>query len=136
MRKYLKQSIAAGMLIGIGDIINVSCSNKYIGAVLFSLGLLYIISNNLTLYTSKIGFYKLYSKVELFSMLIFNFIGVSIPTTLYFFMNKFNNIESKYDIFNYSYLSMLIAGILCGICMYIAVSGGNQIITIFAIYCY
>ncbi len=44
---YIDKSIAAGILIGIGDIVYMVSWNIYIGAMLFSLALLTIINSNL-----------------------------------------------------------------------------------------
>ena len=56
MDRVDKNSILAGMLIGIGVISNTLSENKYIGALLFSLALLAIIDMKLQLYTGQIGF--------------------------------------------------------------------------------
>lgn len=53
---YIAKSVAAGILVGIGDIVYMVSGNIYIGAMLFSLALLTIINSNLYLYTGKIGF--------------------------------------------------------------------------------
>lgn len=47
---YIDKSIAAGILVGIGDIVYMVSRNIYIGAMLFSLALLTIINSNLYLY--------------------------------------------------------------------------------------
>ena len=44
---YIDKSIAAGILLGIGDIVYMVSRNIYIGAMLFSLALLTIINSNL-----------------------------------------------------------------------------------------
>lgn len=56
MNITIKKSILAGILIGLGVIINLQSENPIIGALLFSFGLLTIIRMQLNLYTGKIGF--------------------------------------------------------------------------------
>ena len=46
-----KKSILAGILIGLGVIINLQSDNRIIGALLFSFGLLTIIEMHLLLFT-------------------------------------------------------------------------------------
>lgn len=52
----IKKSILAGILIGLGVIINLQSANPIIEALLFSFGLLTIINMQLNLYTGKIGY--------------------------------------------------------------------------------
>ncbi len=49
--------IASGMLVGIGGTVYLSCQNKVVGAVLFSVALLCICILGLYLYTGKIGLF-------------------------------------------------------------------------------
>jgi formate/nitrite transporter FocA (FNT family) len=49
------QSILAGILIGIGAYAYVSISNLYIGAFIFSLGLISVFILEAKLFTGKIG---------------------------------------------------------------------------------
>lgn len=46
---YIAKSVAAGILVGIGDIVYMVSGNIYIGAMLFSFALLTIINSNLYL---------------------------------------------------------------------------------------
>jgi formate/nitrite transporter FocA (FNT family) len=59
----IDKSIIAGFLIGIGVIINTIATIPFLGALLFSFGLLVIIQLQLPLYTGKIGFLgKIFSR--------------------------------------------------------------------------
>ena len=49
-------AILAGLCIGIGCNIYLSCDSKYIGASLFSVGLITIITFGFNLYTGKVGY--------------------------------------------------------------------------------
>lgn len=52
-----KRAEVAGMLIGLGVIINTLAANPILGAFLFSFGLLTIIQLGIPLYTGQIGFF-------------------------------------------------------------------------------
>lgn len=132
----LRQSILSGVLIGIGDIINILAGNKYIGALLFSFALVTIIHNALPLYTGKIGFIREYKIKTLLLMLVFNLIGAVIPVTMLLFskqevqgmMQKVSDAK-----FSYGFLELFLLGSLCGVLMLIAVYSKREIITIFCI---
>lgn len=49
-------ALLAGIMIGIGSIIYLSCDNKYIGAFLFGFGLFTILTFEFNLYTGKVGY--------------------------------------------------------------------------------
>lgn len=51
----LRLSVCAGLLIAIGGSVFLSCENRYIGAMLFSVALLCICYRGYYLYTGKIG---------------------------------------------------------------------------------
>lgn len=56
--KMLVLSVYAGFMIGIGGIVYLSLENRMIGSLLFSFGLLTIVTQGFYLYTGKIGFIK------------------------------------------------------------------------------
>ena len=51
-----RKAVGAGVLIGIGAAVYLSCPNKIVGAILFSTGLFFICSFGLNLFTGKIGY--------------------------------------------------------------------------------
>ena len=57
LRHAFWTGIASGMLVGIGGAVYLSCENKVVGAVLFSVALLCICILGLYLYTGKIGLF-------------------------------------------------------------------------------
>ena len=62
VRKIISQfilGVLAGMMIGIGGCVSLSCDNRYIGALLFSLGLFGIIQFGFGLFTGKVGYIPL-----------------------------------------------------------------------------
>lgn len=50
------KSIMAGIMVSIGGVAFLSCENRYIGALLFSVGLISIVMLGMNLYTGKIGY--------------------------------------------------------------------------------
>ena len=52
----LVNAIFAGICIGIGCNVYLSCDNKYIGAILFTVGLIAILTFGFNLYTGKVGY--------------------------------------------------------------------------------
>ena len=56
MIEIFKSSILAGMFISLGCIVNLTVGG-YLGAILFSFGLLSVVHYKLKLYTGTIGFF-------------------------------------------------------------------------------
>ena len=57
---YLKVfflAVMAGIMISIGGIIYLSIENYYIGASFFSIGLFFVATRGLFLYTGKVGYF-------------------------------------------------------------------------------
>lgn len=135
--KDIKKSILAGILIGLGVIINTQTAPP-LGPMLFSFGLLIIINMKLNLYTGKIGFLN---KIDencflLLIILIFNLFGIILTTGLYAFANK-NFISLIFSIatikFSKSFFTLFINAIFCGMLIHFAVKNKVYIFTIFAI---
>lgn len=139
MNKHLN-SILAGMLIGIGNIVLASCENKALGALLFSLALLSIINLRLPLYTGRIGKVITNKTQEnLIAMLIFNAFGAMASCALYTLMDSSNYEKMKTVCdakYGKTYLTLFIAGIMCNILIHIAVSASREVITILCIMCF
>lgn len=73
-----KRSILAGVLIAIGGIGFLSCTDKAIGAFLFSCGLISVIVFQSSLYTGKVGYFAKWSDFpRLLLMCIKNMIGAA-----------------------------------------------------------
>ena len=113
-------SIIAGLLIGLGVIINTQTQPPIIGALLFSFGLLTIIHLKLPLYTGKIGFLK----DNLVLILFFNLIGIGLTFAAYCIANP-SFYEALAAIaavkFEKTYAQMLFGGIFCGMLIHFAV---------------
>lgn len=138
MKTLFFKSIIAGILIGLGVIINTLSTSPELGAMFFSFGLLTIIKLGIPLYTGRIGFYDLSKEKtkNLFIILIGNLFGIINCIFLYSFSNTdfLNILMTKANIkFEKDFLTMLVAGIFCGSLIHFAVKTKNQIITILAI---
>ena len=69
--KYFIGAVFAGMMIAFGGVVNVCCSmqgggelGRYMGAFLFSLGLLTVVARGYDLYTGKIGYLSFSTKAK------------------------------------------------------------------------
>lgn len=142
MISIIKKSILAGILIGLGVIINLQSEMPAMGALLFSFGLLTIINMQLNLYTGKIGFFKelnyslFTTMVFLITILIFNCIGIAATIGLYALGNQsFIGIISvaAASKFAKTALTLFINACFCGALIHFAVKNKVTILTIFAV---
>ena len=119
--KVLVRAILAGMMIGIGGCVYLGCEGKWVGAILFAVGLFTIFSFRLDLYTGKVGYvfdndrsYIPYLVV----VIIGNFIGCLILGLMMPLDSASVLAQGKLD--NYDFLRVLFKGVLCGMLMFIA----------------
>ena len=76
-------SILAGMMIGIAGTVNLSVDNSYLGAFLFSLGLITIVVHGLFLFTGKVGVVSLKTEWPMLLVTIIgNYLGTLVVATL------------------------------------------------------
>lgn len=127
IQMFLK-SVYAGFMIGVGGIVYLSVENKVIGSLLFSFGLLTIVTQGFYLYTGKVGFVKKCS--ELFDMLVViigNYIGTLIAALL---ANAANlNIDSTGladKKLGNSIWNIFLLSVFCGVMMYLAIDNYNK----------
>lgn len=137
MNIIIKKSILAGVLIGLGVIINLQSENPVIGALLFSFGLLTIIQMQLNLYTGKIGFLtKINEWKFLITVLFWNCFGITATICIYAIGNQdFVDILSAAAAvkFSKSIITLFINACFCGALIHFAVKNKITILTIFAI---
>ena len=138
LNKEFVKSVLGGICISIGCIINMSCDNRYIGAVLFAFGLLTICQFEYNLFTGKVCYLDDYK--ILLEILFFNIVGTAIVAliTSISYPVKYNEVICTIctNKLNQSLLSVFFLSILCNIMIYFAVDGfkrGNTVILIFAI---
>ena len=127
----------AGFAIGFGGLLNIAITDnlqniigKFLGAVMFSVGLLSICIFKLKLYTGQVS--RLFTErtlltvIELGLMLIGNMIGASIFGTGIHYIYKADKIESivmsKSPSNWEEWIKTLLNGIYCGLCVQYAVT--------------
>ena len=133
----IKKSILAGILIGLGVLINSQSEYPALGALLFSFGLLTIIQMQLYLYTGKIGYFSELHEIQfLFTVLIFNCIGIAATIGLYILGNQnYSSIISAAAATKFAkpVLTLFINACFCGALIHFAVKNKITILTIFAV---
>lgn len=127
--RIFSRSILAGIMIGLAGVVNLSVDNKFVGALLFSFGLITILAQSLNLYTGKIGTINLSCEWFMLPVIIFgNFIGTNI-IAWGMSLTRFGETlsQSAYVIVQNkladNWFSILLLSIGCGIMMYLAVKG-------------
>ncbi len=129
MLKNTLNGIAAGALVSIGGCVYLSCDNKYIGAILFSVALLCICYKGYSLFTGKVGFMPEKHGKDEWSVLLYGLLGNFIATVGIGFLMRYANtaIGSAAEVacaakLTQAPMQTLIRAIFCGILMYLAVS--------------
>lgn len=123
------RSVLAGVMIGLAGVVNLSVDNKFLGAFLFSFGLITVIARGLYLYTGKIGMINLSVEWVLIPFYIIgNFLGTNIAawsmrcTRFGDTLNQAAQIIAQNKLGD-NWASILFLSIGCGIMMYLAVKG-------------
>ena len=118
--RLLIKSIIAGIMISVGCVVNLSCDNKYIGAILFCIGLITILLFNFNLYTGKVCYIpnnKPSYILQVLLILFGNILGCIIMGVL-FPITPISICATK---LSYDLQTVLIKSIMCGLLIYIAV---------------
>ena len=118
--RLLIKSIIAGIMISVGCVVNLSCDNKYIGAILFCIGLITILLFNFNLYTGKVCYIpnnKPSYILQILLILFGNILGCIIMGVL-FPITPISICTTK---LSYDLQTVLIKSIMCGLLIYIAV---------------
>ncbi len=127
-RQMFIKAIYAGFMIGIGGMIYLSVDNKVIGALLFSFGLLTIVTQGFYLYTGKVGFIK--SIREILDMLIIiagNLAGTFIAACMSRAAGlSISSLELTARKLDNSLLHIFLLSILCGVMMYLAIDNHKR----------
>ncbi len=129
--QFIKKSILAGLMIALGCYVYLACSNKIVGALLFSIGLITVNQFGLVLFTGKIGLArKLNESPYLIATLFFNTVGVLVLTFLPY-EGVGAVVQSKLQAPLYE---AFLKGVVCGILIYISVvKKENIIVTLIAV---
>ena len=123
--KVFTKAVAAGIMIGIGTIVYLSCSNKIVASLLFSIALFMICSFGMNLFTGKIG-YAIEKRNDPNCLVIWlgNFLGCTFTALLARAAKPALSETAKELMANklsQSPLSIIILAFFCGILMYLAV---------------
>ncbi len=142
MKKSILEGTAAGLFISIGGAVYLSCENKVVGAILFSVALLSICLIGLQLFTGKVGMIIWsHTKSDFISLggcLIGNalgtlagsfIVGIARPALI---DTSATLVANKLAINSYAQIFM--ASVLCGVLMYTAVWCYKQKNTLSAIF--
>ena len=122
-RQLICKGIFAGLMIGIGCIVYLACPNKLVGAVMFSAGLFFILSNGGSLLTGLCGLKTPW--LTLAKVLGLNTLGALIAGALSWPSMKVAvpAAELVANKMAANPLSWLTNGILCGMLVHLAVMG-------------
>lgn len=120
----------AGIIIGLGAVVNLAVGGGILGAALFSFALLMICALELDLFTGKVGATLLgeYSIVKLLLSYILNALGIATVGIICCFspiahlLQEQALIISNLRVSNH-WLTNIMMGIFCGICVQLAVDG-------------
>ena len=122
---FFSRAFLAGIMIGIGDVINAMCENRVVGALLFGLGLLCILHNGFYLYTGKIGIVWTAPDTKkeilnLFAGIFCNILGVMLVVKLYMLANvdfAEKITQTAQTISSQSVSNCFLSAIFCGVLM-------------------
>lgn len=127
------RSVLAGLMIALASAVNISCNNRYAGAVMFSVGLITICCLNLNLFTGKIGYSwksggqraRYYITVWLGNLVGSVFCGVSVRAIKPELVSKAAQMcQDKLDM---NFAQLFISGCLCGVLVHTAVHIYNNV---------
>lgn len=120
-----RKSVAAGMLIGFGCAVYLSCEKQIAGAALFSVGLLLICLLDLNLYTGKIGYiFEQPRRSRCFTIWCGNLIGIACVSILVRAARPQVHIAAADLVvrkFELPIMNLVILSFLCGMVMHLAV---------------
>ncbi len=130
MLNKIASGVCAGILISIGGSVFLSCENKVVGALLFTVALLCICYKGYALFTGKVGYLPEKANKEAFSVLLLGLLGNAIGTIACGFLLRFaipaigaaaetlcsGKLETQ------ALWQTFVRAIFCGVLMYLAVS--------------
>jgi len=119
--KIFVSSVLAGIMISIGGLACLLSEYKFVGALIFTVGLFGIMTYSLSLYTGKVG-YALEQRpiflLELILVIVGNFIGCLMMGLAFPLDQAVASCEARLDADS---LAVLFKGICCGLLVFIAV---------------
>ena len=122
----ITKSILAGLLISLAGIVYLNCSDKIVGSLLFSLGLISVILLEANLFTGKIGYVNSKRSIlDSLLILVFNLVAAAIVGLIYRCGSDVaaSIAGSKLSIFSEVWWLTGLKSIGCGAAIYLAVEG-------------
>lgn len=122
----ITKSILAGLLISLAGIVYLNCSDKIVGSLLFSLGLISVILLEANLFTGKIGYVNSKRSIlDSLLILVFNLVAATIVGLIYRCSSDAaaSITESKLLVFSEAWWLTGLKSIGCGAAIYLAVEG-------------
>ena len=121
MKQMFIKSIYAGFMIGLGGIVYLSVEDRVVGSLLFSFGLLTIVTQGFCLYTGKIGFVKELKELLHMAVIIAgNYIGTFLAAcsmkAVHPDMGSLGLVQKKLD---NDVFDVFILSVFCGVMMFI-----------------
>lgn len=126
MIKLISKSVLAGLLISLAGIVYLNCSDKIVGSLLFSLGLISVILLEANLFTGKIGHVNSKRSIlESLIILVFNLVTAVIVGLIYRCSSDaaVTIVDSKLLVFSETWWLTGLKAIGCGAAIYLAVEG-------------
>lgn len=124
--RILIRAFLAGIAISIGGCVYLACDVKWVGAILFSVGLLTVVAFGLDLYTGKAGYIvenpPSYLK-DIAVIIVGNFIGCLLIGLMMPYDNAASLVDGKLAV---EWYRVIFKGVMCGILMFIAVDFYKQ----------
>ena len=122
----ITKSILAGLLISLAGIVYLNCSDKIVGSLLFSLGLISVILLEANLFTGKIGYVNSKRSIlDSLLILVFNLVAATIVGLIYRCGSDVAVpvVESKLLVFSEAWWLTGLKSVGCGAAIYLAVEG-------------
>lgn len=129
--KDLLYAVLAGVFISIGGCVFLSCENKVVGALLFTIGLFVIVTNGFNLFTGKVCYVFDNPVSYIFTCALIwlgNLVGTFAAAEALLLTRIGDVISKKAETIckaktDDGYLSLFILGFFCNILIYVAVDG-------------
>lgn len=129
MKNFFK-GLSAGLMIAIGCAVYLACTNKYVGACLFSVALITTCIKEYSLFTGKIGYIITSHKKQDVSLLLFGLLGNVVAVIVFGLLisvalpdvSAVAKTVCENKLSSQNLLQTLIRAGFCGVLMYVAVS--------------
>ena len=115
----LLPGLTAGLMIGFAGAIFERVDNRYIGSVLFAIGLLAVLEYKLELYTGQVGYLKKW-RPHLATIFVMNVLGAFLMGKLFPMAGELARLDRPLP-------EAFVAAIGCGVLMFLAVNGSGRI---------